>query len=53
MKLIDADKLIKSIEIEYQKFGSVYDTYEVLKDIKNEPTIDALPVIRKEEDADN
>lgn len=46
MRLIDADKLIKHIEVEYQKFDSVYDTYEVLKDIKNEPTIDAVPVVR-------
>lgn len=46
MRLIDADKLIKHIEVEYQKFDSVYDTYEVLKDIKTADTVDAVPVIR-------
>lgn len=44
MKLIDADKLIKSIEREYQKYGDVYDTYEVLKDINAADTVNAIPV---------
>lgn len=44
MRIIDADKLVKHIEVEYQKFDSVYDTYEVLKDIKAADTVDAIPV---------
>lgn len=46
MRLIDAGYIINRITEERRRWGDDYDVEQVLGDIEDAPTIDAIPVVR-------
>lgn len=44
MELIDKKQAMNHIENEYRMWGDHYDAYQIIADIEDMPTVDAVPV---------